>query len=430
MGVRASIVLAGVVAASCAASTAQAAGFYLQEQSARGVGRAFSGEAADTGPESLWWNPAAIGGSAERSAYVGVSGIIPSGDVSDTGTIIVRPGQAPASVGGEPVAHGPLRSGVLPSGALAIPVGGHVDLGLALTAPFDFTTEYDAQSWSRYAALRTRLRTYDLQPSIAFAPTPFLRLGVALNAEYSDATLGNALPNLSPLLPDGSQTLTGHGWDFGWSAGVQLHSDSVTVGLSYKSSIDHTLSGQVAVAGLLGPLAANNLNLATQASFRTPWQLIVGARLRATPQLTLDVQAVRAGWSRFDAIRLGAPFNTALPEGYRDTWSFAGGADYALGPSWTLRGGVQYDETPTQDGLRDARVPDANRVNLALGADFHASHAFTLEAGASYVLFDDASIDRPTAAYVGTPVQTPVLTSGKLTGAHAVVLSVGGRFSF
>ena len=34
-------------------ASAHAAGFYLQEQSARAVGRAFSGEAADTGPDSL-----------------------------------------------------------------------------------------------------------------------------------------------------------------------------------------------------------------------------------------------------------------------------------------------------------------------------------------------------------------------------------------
>ncbi len=415
--------------ALCLGSTAQAAGFYLQEQSARGVGRAFSGEAADTGPESLWWNPAAIAGG-ERSAYIGVAGIIPSGTVSDKGTIILRPGQAPASVGGEPVAHGPLQSGVLPSGAVALPLGDRFALGFAVTAPFDFTTQYDAQSWARYSALRTRLRTYDLQPSLAVTPVDHLRLGVALNAEYGDATLSNALPNLSPLLPDGTQTLKGNGWNFGWSAGGQLYFDRITVGLSYKSAIRHTLDGQVMVAGLLGPLAANNLTVTTDAGFKTPWQVILGGRLRATNRVTLDLEAVRLGWSGFDAIRLGAPINAALPQGYRDSWSFAGGLDYALDPRWTLRAGVQYDETPTQDGQRDARVPDSSRVNLGMGASFEATKAFAVDVGAAYTIFDNASIDRPTGAYLGTPAQTLVLTSGELTGARAVVLTVGGRFRF
>jgi long-chain fatty acid transport protein len=44
------------------ASPALAGGFYLQDQSTKASGRAFSGEVADTGAESLWWNPASIAG--------------------------------------------------------------------------------------------------------------------------------------------------------------------------------------------------------------------------------------------------------------------------------------------------------------------------------------------------------------------------------
>ncbi|WP_233244627.1 outer membrane protein transport protein, partial [Caulobacter sp. HMWF009] len=43
-----------------AATQASASAFYLQEQSVRGSGRAYSGEVADRGAASLWWNPAAI----------------------------------------------------------------------------------------------------------------------------------------------------------------------------------------------------------------------------------------------------------------------------------------------------------------------------------------------------------------------------------
>ena len=49
------------------------------------------------------------------------------------------------------------------------------------------------------------------------------------------------LLKVTASLPDGSQTLRGDGWDFGWTAGVQLHNKLVTVGISYKSSIKHTL---------------------------------------------------------------------------------------------------------------------------------------------------------------------------------------------
>lgn len=410
--------------------TALAGGFYLQEQSVKAAGRAFSGEAADEGADSLWWNPAAIADIEENQVYIGVSAILPSAEVRDSATLIVRPGQPAASVGGNPLARDPIQNGVLPSGAVAMRLTDRLAVGLAVTSPFSFTTEYDADSWVRYTAGKTKLRTIDIQPSLAFSATDWLRLGVAANIEHSDATLGNALPNLSPLLADGSQVLKGKGWDLGWSVGAQVHTGPVTLGVSYKSSIKHKLDGTVETARLLGPLATNNGTLDAKATFSTPWQLIMGARFKATDKLTLNAQVVRLGWSEFDEITLGSPLDTAIPENYRNTWSFAGGLDYAPSPSWTLRAGVQHDQTPTRDGERDARVPDSNRWNFAAGASYKVTPRFTIDAAANYIAFKDATIDRTTAAYAGTAAQTPILVDGTVENASAIVLALGGRFTF
>ena len=60
-------------------------------------------------------------------------------------------------------------------------------------------------------------------------------------------------------------------------------------------------------AGLPGlPLANNNGTVNTTADFRTPWQVDVGIRFKATDKLTLNAQVNRFGWNKFDAIRLGA----------------------------------------------------------------------------------------------------------------------------
>ncbi len=67
------LLAAGVaLAALVAASQASAAAFYLQEQSVRGAGRAYSGEVADRGAASLWWNPASIAGLDKNEIYGGV----------------------------------------------------------------------------------------------------------------------------------------------------------------------------------------------------------------------------------------------------------------------------------------------------------------------------------------------------------------------
>ena len=411
---------------------AHADAFYLEAQSSRGAGRAFSGEGADTGAPSLWWNPAAIGGATEGDAVVSATLILLRGDVRNNGTLIRRPNQAFAPVGGEQDSRNPINNGVLPAGAIAIPLNDRVAVGLAVTSPFSFTTDYASDSWARYSADRTKLLTIDIQPSIAVAVTDWLRVGGGANIEYTDAALSNALPNVSPLQPDGRQELKGNGWDFGWTAGFQMHNDVATIGFSYKSAIKHTLNGTLEVSGLLAPIpAAQNISIDdAEASFYTPAQAIVAGRFNVSDKLTLNAQAINYQWSKFDAIRLGAQINQAIPDDYQDSWSLAGGFDYAVSPSFTFRAGVQHATTQTRDGERDARVPDSNRWNYGVGASYQVNSRFGLDLSANYVDFKDTTIDRVTAAYAGSALQTPIVTNGTVENARAIVLSAGGHVRF
>ncbi|HEX8223703.1 MAG TPA: outer membrane protein transport protein [Allosphingosinicella sp.] len=414
-----------------AASPAVAGGFYLKEQSVKGLGRANSGEVADQGPASLWWNPAAIGGLKHREATFGASAIVPRSTASDSGTLIDRPGAAPVAVGGISLLEDPIVSGVAPNNAFAMPIGERIAVGVAVTSPFSFTSDYDAAGWQRYSAIRSRLITLDIQPSIGFAATDWLSVGAAVNIEYADAWLSNALPNLAPGLADGRLRLTGNGWDLGWSAGLQLRAGKrATFGLSYKSAVEHKLKGPVEITGLAGPLAANNVKAQTTATFTTPWQLIFGGRVGVTESLTLNAQATRFGWSKFDRIEVGAPIGNAIEQNYKDTWAVSLGFDQALGERLTVRGGIQFDATPTRDASRDPRVPDGDRVDYNLGASFRMSERISLDAAAGYIDVESGPISRDERFYAGTAAQVDVLTDGRVDNPRVFVLSMGGRLSF
>lgn len=431
---RAKFLLLGATALgllAVAATSATAGGFYLQEQSVRGLGRAYSGEASDTGAESLWWNPAAIAQVQGLEIANGAHAILTSVKSTDSGSTISRPGQATAPIGGDPRVYNPVLFGVVPNGDVAWRLNDHIAIGFAVSSPFNFITKNPPQSWARYEGEKSLLFNLDLQPTIAIHVNRFLDLGAGFDAQYIDATLSNALPNLSPLLPDGQQKLSGDGWDYGYIVGAQLHpTDRVTVGLSYRSGIKHDLDGNVEVTALQGTAAAQAFNTAATANFRTPWIATIGARWQATPRLALNAQVQHFGWSDFDAIRVTYAGATQLtPQNYRDTTSAAVGADFAVSRKLTVRAGVQYDPTPTPNDGRTVRVPDSDRYLFSAGATIAPTERLSLDFAAGYVDFEGAHVNSRADAFAGTAAYTPVNLQGDVTG-EGVILSAGARFHF
>ncbi|WP_297509618.1 outer membrane protein transport protein [uncultured Caulobacter sp.] len=423
---------AGVaLVALAAASQASASAFYLQEQSVRGTGRAYSGEVADKGVGSLWWNPASIAGIERSEGYFGLNLIQVNSKVVNDGSTITRP-IPPAGlttpVGGAGTAFDPINDGVVPNLGGAFRINDRLSLGVSVAAPYNFTTEYNPDAWTRYDALKSQLRTVNVDGVVAYRVNDMIDLGVGVTALYADAKLTNALPNISPLQPDGTQSLKGDGWAYGYTVGAQIHpSQRFTIGASYRSKIDQKLKGTVAVAGLLAPIpAANNFSVDGQARISLPWIANVGARWMVNDQWTLNGSVSRVGWSEFDAIRVNFPGSaTAVPQNYKDVTTYAVGVDFQASPRLTLRTGVQYDPTPTPDVGRTARVPDGDRMMYAAGATWAATDNLKLDAAISYISFDNARINRTDVTATGSTVRL----MGDVTGS-AVVLSTGARFSF
>ncbi|HEX5263360.1 MAG TPA: outer membrane protein transport protein [Phenylobacterium sp.] len=417
------------VALGALASQAHAAGFYLQEQAARGTGRAYSGEVADQGPASLWWNPSAIA-SSPREAHIGASAIFVDSEVNNTGSTITFPGGLKFPVSGEPFAYNPINDGVTPNFGVSMPVADRFAVGLSVAAPYNFTTEYRRPAWARYDGLKSSLTTVDIQLTGAMKVTDWLDVGLGFDSQYTDAKLQTASPNLSPLLPDGIQQLRGNGWNYGWTIGAQAHFDRVTLGASYRSAMDHDLDGRVFVGGLLGPIAAGNADTSGSASFTTPWIATAGARWRVTDQLTLDAQVQHFGWSEFDAIHVTtAGGNQTLAQNYKDTTSGGVGADYAVNDRLTLRAGVQFDPTPTPDDERTARVPDGDRWLYGVGATGKIGERTQVDAAFAYIDFANSDVRHDTVFYGGTPAAVTTALRGTVQGT-GYVMSVALRTRF
>jgi long-chain fatty acid transport protein len=361
---------------------------------------------------------------------VGAHAVLVESDVNNTGSTITYPGRVTLPVTGDPRASNPIQNGIAPNFAIAMPIGDRFAIGLSVAAPYNFTTKYRRQSWARYDGLESRLTTADFELIGAMKVNEWLDLGVGVDAQYTDAKLSTASPNLSPLLPDGVQQLSGDGWDYGWTLGAQAHFTNLTFGASYRSAIDHKLDGKIFVGGLLGPIAAGNAQLSGNASFSTPWIATLGARWKVNRQLTLNGQVQRVGWSEFDAIRVKtAAGNQALAQNYNDITSGAVGADFAVNDRLTLRAGVAYDPTPTPDAERTARVPDGDRWLYGVGATGKLNESTQIDAALAYISFSDSDVHHDTTFYGGTPAAVTTALRGVVVG-KGYVMSLGMRTRF
>lgn len=432
--------LAGVAAPAMAGS------FYVQEQSTRGQGRANAGVAADKGVQSLWWNPAAIAGTS-REVYVGMHGLILDSDVDDRGSSLtynipvtgVGVVSSTKAVNGDPHVHDVVESGIVPNFAVSMPIGDRFNVGLAVQAPYNFTTKYLPDDFARYDALTSELRSANVSLVGAMKVTDWLDIGAGFDAQYAKATLSSALPNvpvpavLSPAYvispsTDGRNQLEGDGWNYGWNAGAQMHFGKLDLGVAYRSEIKHELDGTVNISGLTGLLAGANVSADGTAKFTTPWYATVSARYAVNDRLTLNAQVNQIGWSKFDAIRVnyGATGASTIVQDYDDVTTGAVGFDYKIDPTMTFRAGVGYDPTPTPDDHRTARIPDGDRWLYAAGLSKTVGN-MTFDGAVTYIDISDATINDTRDIYGNGLVVSNLRGEAKGNG---VGFSLGATWNF
>jgi long-chain fatty acid transport protein len=123
------------------------------------------------------------------------------------------------------------------------------------------------------------------------------------------------------------------------------------------------------------------------------------------------------GWSNFEEIRVKRPGtpDQVVGQNYEDTFSVAVGAQYKVNEAWTVRGGFQYDETPTVNGFRSTRTPDGDRYWLSAGLSYDVSDNFTVDVAYTHVFIDDADINtRQPITFPGLSTNTRAVSEGSV----------------
>lgn len=459
--------LAVAIGLQFGSAAALAAGFALQENSASGLGNAYAGGAAAADDASTLWSNAAGIARLGKAQVVGVVSLVrPSLEFSNANSLpaLNQP------LGGEGGNAGSLN--VIPNLYATLPVNGQWTLGLGVNAPFGLVTEYDDGWIGRFQAIKSDIKTVNVNPTVAWKPAANFAIGAGANYQkidgtftsrvnYSGALLSaaaqagyapgsptfNAIMKATPGLESGAE-ITGSDYAWGWNLGVLFEIDGTSrIGAHYRSAIKYRLEGDAvftnpalpAVPPPLGTLLAGLANAVNSGALynsrvtseiKLPQIVNVSYFRTIDPRWDVMADVQYTGWSSIKALTFVRGDGTLLQsttENFSDAWRFAVGANYRADERWLLRAGLAYDQTPVQDADRTPRLPDADRTWLGLGAQYRPMPALAFDFGAAYIWMRSASIDAI------SPSAASVAQYGLINGSYrsnVVVVSAQASYAF
>lgn len=411
-----------------ASGAASAGGFSLSEMSAASVGIAHAGGAAEaTDASAVYYNPAGLM-RMRGSQFTAVgSAIKPKAEFSNQGS---RSAVGTLATGGNGGDAGDVE--FVPAMFYATDIAPNLRFGIGLTVPFGLTTDYDSGWVGRYQALKSAVKTVNINPVVAWRVNEKLSLGGGISAQYIDVKLSRAIDfgtvcvaslgaaNCAPSgsLPqnkDGKATVSGDDWGFGFNLGALYElTPSTRFGVAYRSRIIHKIKGDARYdipVGLPAILAASPTFTNTDASagLDLPESVDLSAAFDLDSKWTLLTDVSWMNWSRFKELRVrfnNGAADSVTQEQWRNTIRYAVGATYRYSDQWLLRTGVAYDQTPVKSEFRTARIPDNNRVWLGLGAQYKLSAKSAIDVGYAHMFVKDPGINKAEPPVGGTQIGT------------------------
>jgi long-chain fatty acid transport protein len=451
--------------AAFGAGNTHAAGFQLFEQGASGLGTAYSAGAAAEDASTIYWNPAGMTYLPGKNLSLGMHLIKPSAKFTNNGSAFAVPPVAGAPVtGGNGDDAGGLN--VVPNVFYSHELNDKLRIGVGVGSIFGLKTNYDEGWVGRYQALKSDLRTINLNPSLAYKINDKFSIGGGLDIVRADVELTSAinfgLVGAAAVIPviaqnplttpqqkqqqiagllaatnqqrDGKVELEADDWAYGFNLGLMFQPTSTArIGFSFRSKVKLDAKGDATFT--IPDLSAPPLNAAVNAgvkgnvSFRNsgikatvelPEIASLNAHLQLNDRWALMGDVTWTNWSRFKELRIkfdSGRDDAVTPEQWDDSYKFSLGASFKLNDKWTLRGGLAYDKSPVDDVFRTPRIPDGDRIWLAFGARYNIAANNSIDVGFAHIFVDDPSLNK-TSDETNPGTTTPSALRTRLVGKY------------
>ena len=369
----AAVSLAAIVVAQGAA---QAGAFAIREQSASAQGYSFAGVASGSGNlSSMFWNPAVITMAPGWQTELSLSLIIPRVDINPLPSVPTFVFGGSGDIG---------QDAIVPASYNSYQINDMLWVGLSSTSPYGLVTD-PRDNWAGQVYSRSsKIFSLNVNPVVGIKINDWISVAAGPSLQYFDIRLKRAAA-VTPGAP--SVTLDGDDIGFGFTAGVTLTPFAgTTIGIGYRSQIDHELEGTVTSPTGRIPISSD---------LTTPDQLTIGISQVITPALTVHAGFEWTNWSVLETplvVGPGGTIVTDLPLNYDDGFFYSLGFDYRLTDQLTLRAGVAYEESPIDTEVRSTRLPDNDRIWASVGASYQWNNKLSFDIAYTHIFAKETDI--------------------------------------
>jgi long-chain fatty acid transport protein len=396
--------LATAVALAGGASLVQANGYHFLHQSVEGFSTAYASNG--TGIEdisAMFSNPASITRFDGFNISTGLALDFPRSDFDN----LSATSYTGALVTGTPVAPSqPIDTAVGGASYASYQFNDKVYLGLSVTAPFAYVSEYPDTAASRYHATLTKLYAYNLGTVFAYKMSDKLSLAAGLNLQIYQNDVNTMVPT-TPDAPspatDVESRIRGSDPSVGFTLGLEYQFNADTrFGMSYRSEIAHDFKGNADFQGsaenlqtLQQALGLVSLEGSAEFSIDTPSMLQFGLAHKLNDKWELYGNANYFGWSAFKDthIRFSSGFpDVVVDNDWDNSWWLAVGGAYQLNDKVKLRAGIAYDWSPTPAAAVSPRAPNNDRMYAGFGMTYRPNADWKFDAGYLFILFEQAHV--------------------------------------
>ena len=454
------------ISALMLSSQLSAQGYYVDEHSAKRLGDAFSGGAAEAEDASTaFYNPAGLSRIKQTELVVNLSVLTTNTDIKSTGTSLDQMTSldiyttVPLQGDGTPSVSEAVG---LPSIYLAFPQYDQLAFGISVNAPYASGTEFNRDFVGRYFSLESEITGINVGFMASLKVNEQLSLGGGINVQrisasieqginvagycsgaeslgltgvHSCSGLGVGAPG--SFSSDGYFKVKGHDTDYGFTAGLLYEfSEDTRLGMNFRSKIEHTLEGSANFTipanaeAILSQLDPNLTTHATSGTVNlvTPETLSLSGFHQINQHWYIQADANWTNWRRFKSIDVvledtGDVLST--PQYSNDSWRAALGGGFKLNSEWTLRAGIAFEKTPIPDQTASIDFAFDDYQALSFGFSYEPSETFVVDAGVQHTFAFDRDVNQGDASLFGDAATTQSNVETQYTS-----LAIGLRWRF